>query len=432
MPLRTAYVDFNSFFASVEQQERPELRGRVVGVAPLLAETTSLIAVSIEGKRRGLKMGLRVAEARRACPDLVVVESRPELYVRWHQKLVALIDTVLPVASVCSIDEVACALPVGGDTPEAARALGLKLKRVLREQAGERLTCSIGVAPNAFLAKVASDLEKPDGLQIIDTPELPARLLGLELRDLPGIGARMEAHLRGRGVATIAALYAQPRAVMRKLWGSVEGERMYDRLRGEVVTLPETQTSSIGHGHVLPPELRHEAGAHATLHRLLQKAAMRLRHAGLFAGGVHVALRFRNRARWSDALTFFETQDTVLFTRTMNALWARHPRAGDGEYLSVGVTLFHLLPAAARTAPLGIVDAGDARAPLHAAVDALNRKLGKNSVVFGGALGATQYAPVRIAFTRIPDLSLEAGGEEYAELKPSADELARFKRPEAE
>lgn len=72
------------------------------------------------------------------------------------------------------------------------------------------------------------------------------------------------------------------------------------------------------------------------------------------------------------------------------------------------------------------------RAPLHAAVDALNRKLGKNIVVFGGALGATQYAPVRIAFTRIPDLALEAGGEEYADLKPSAEEMARFKRPEAE
>lgn len=429
MPLRCAYVDFNSYFASVEQQERPELRGRVVGVAPLLAETTSLIAVSIEGKRRGLKMGLRVAEARRECPELVVVESRPELYVRWHQKLVALIDTVFPITNVYSIDEVACALPAGGDTPEAARALGLKLKRVLREQAGERLTCSIGVAPNAFLAKIATDLEKPDGLQIIDTPELPNRLLGLELRDLPGIGPRMEKHLRARGIGTIAALYAQPREVLRKLWGSVEGERLYDRLRGEVVTLPETQTSTIGHGHVLPPELRHEAGAHATLHRLLQKAAMRLRHAGLYAGGLHLALRFRDGPKWSEARTFFETQDTVLLTRTLNELWAGHPRARDGAYLGVNLTLFRLMPAAARTAPLGIVDTGDARAPLHAAVDALNRKLGKNSVVFGGALGATHYAPVRIAFTRIPDLALEAGGE-FADLEPSADELAHYRPPE--
>jgi len=207
---------------------------------------------------------------------------------------------------------------------------------------------------------------------------------------------------------------------------------MYARLRGEVVTLPETRTTSIGHGHVLPPDLRHDAGAHATLHRLLQKAAMRLRHAGFFAGGLHLALRFRGRPSWRHALTFFETQDTVLLTRTLNTLWARHPCATTGEYLGVNLTLFHLVPAAARTAPLGIVDAGDSRAPLHAAVDQLNRKLGKNSIVFGGALGATHYAPVRIAFGHIPDLALEAGGAEYADLQPTPEELARYRRQEGE
>lgn len=430
MPLRTAYIDFNSFFASVEQQERPELRGRAVGIAPLQAETTSLIAVSIEAKRRGLRMGVRVSEARIQCPDMVIVEARQELYVRYHHRLIEVIDTVLPIAAVGSIDEVACALPAGADTPEAARALALRTKQAIRERVGERLTCSIGIAPNPFLAKIASDLEKPDGLQVITDADLPGRLLPLALRDLPGIGERMETHLRSRGIHTIEQLWAQPRAVMAKLWGGIEGERLYARLRGEIVTLPDTRTTSIGHGQVLPPELRHEAGAHATLHRLLQKAAMRLRYSGHFAGGLHLALRFRGRPSWSHALTFFETQDTVLLTRTLNTLWARHPRAAAGEYIGVNITLFHLMPAAARTAPLGIVDTGDARAPLHAAVDALNRKLGKNSVVFGGALGATHYAPVRIAFGHIPDLALEAGGEEYA--PPSPAELAHYKRPEGE
>ena len=432
MPLRTAYIDFNSFFASVEQQERPELRGRAVGVAPLKAETTSLIAVSVEAKRRGLHMGVRVSEARVQCPDMIIVEARQELYVRYHHRLVAVIDTILPIAAIGSIDEVACALPAGGDTPEAARALALRTKQAIRANVGERLTCSIGIAPNPFLAKIASDLEKPDGLQIITDADLPARLLPLALRDLPGIGERMETHLRSRGIHTVEQLWAQPRAVMAKLWGGIEGERMYARLRGEIVTLPETRTTSIGHGHVLPPELRHEAGAHATLHRLLQKAAMRLRYSDFFAGGLHVALRFRGRPNWSDALTFFETQDTVPLTRTLNTLWARHPRSAAGDYLGVNITLFHLLPAAARTAPLGIVDTGDARAPLHAAVDKLNRRLGKNSVVFGGALGATHYAPVRIAFGHIPDLALEAGGDEYADLQPTPAELSHYRRPQGE
>ena len=110
MPLRCLTIDFNCYFASVEQQERPELRGRPVAVVPLLAETTGCIAVSLEARARGLKRNLRVAEARRLCPGLAVVESRPEVYIAYHRRLVAIVEHCLHVVKTQSIDEVTCAL----------------------------------------------------------------------------------------------------------------------------------------------------------------------------------------------------------------------------------------------------------------------------------------------------------------------------------
>jgi len=425
--LTSLVIDYNGFFASCEQQERPELRGRPVAVAPLLAETTSCIASSYDARLKGVKVGTRVDEARRLCPGITVLEARPEVYIYYHERLIEAVNTCLPVTEVMSIDEVRCDLPPGWRTRAKAEAVARDIKRAVARLAGECLTCSIGIASNAWLAKVASDLRKPDGLVVLEAEELPERLFPLQLRDLPGIGANMEARLRAAGLDTVEKLCAASCERLRAIWGGIEGERMWRRLRGEVVPLPATQTNSFGHAHVLPPDLRTEAGGLATLHRLLQKAAMRLRHAGYYAGGMHLGLKFGGTGRWSTAATFVETQDTLELTRVLKLLWERRPRR-RASLLSVGVTLFDLTPAGAHTGTLaGIVDNGDRRAALNATLDHINRKLGKNSVVYGGALGALAYAPMRIAFNRIPDIKLEEG-ETDGELYPTDAELAKFRR----
>ncbi len=420
MPLRSLIVDFNSFFASVEQQDRPELRGRPVAVVPVMTDRTCCIAASLDAKRRGIKTGTPVDEARRLCPGLVVIEARSELYVRQHHRLVALIERCVPVTEVLSIDEVCCDLPGDFARREKAEAVARQIKRTIAAEAGECLTSSIGIAPNPFLAKIASDLIKPDGLVVIEDADLPARLHALALRDLPGVGANMEQRLVAAGLDTVEKLCAASKAELHRVWGGIEGDRMFDALRGAVVYRQTQHTSTIGHSHVLPPDLRNAEGALATLHRLLQKAAMRLRHAGCYAGGLHLSLRFPRGDRWGDALTFLETQDTLELIRVFNQLWTRRP-AGRGSPLSVGVTLFHLAPAQNHTGTL--FETGDARAGLNAAIDRLNRKLGKNTVVYGGALGALHYAPIRIAFNRIPDVALE-GGESDDALLPSEEELS--------
>jgi len=408
--LRALAIDFNSFFASVEQQERPELRGQPVVVVPVVAETTGTIAVSLEAKKLGVQRNARLAEARRQCPGLIAVESRPDIYIRYHHRLREVVETLVPVKKVQSIDELECEL--SGDLAVPARSLRLAEQiraRIVRD-VGPCLRCSIGIGPNWFIAKLASDLEKPDGLVLFDEADIPEKLIArnVQLGDFTGIGENMEQRLRAAGIIDVAALYAASSAQLRSVWGSVEGARFHDWLHGGLQEREATKTSTIGHSQVLPPEKRNATEALAVLHRLLQKAAMRLRHDGFYAGGLRLSIRYRDDTDWSADLRFNETQDTLHFTHALNTLWSRRPSAHTAKtLLSVGIILDRLLPSAQHTGDLFTAAQEKTRDKLLTAVDALNQTFGKNSVYFGGAHGATGYAPMRIAFTRIPNPKLE-------------------------
>src|ERR1039458_7499293 len=165
--LRWLFVDMNSFFASCEQQDNPDLRGQPVAVAPMLVDTTCAIAASSEAKACGITTGTPIWDARKRCPDVKVVQARPKLYVEYHHRICEAIETCIPVDAVLSIDEVACKLDNVQRRPEIARALAMSIKAVIRDRVGAFLTCSIGVAGNKLLAKLASDMQKPDGLVIL-------------------------------------------------------------------------------------------------------------------------------------------------------------------------------------------------------------------------------------------------------------------------
>src|ERR1700685_2689077 len=135
--LNWLFVDLNSYFASVEQQVRSELRGRPVGVVPMMADTTCCIAASYEAKAFGVRTGTVVAEAKRMCPDIVLVEGRHEIYTEYHHRVVEAVESCVPVTAVCSIDEMACRL-IGRERPLLnAIDLGIRVKRAIHERAGE-------------------------------------------------------------------------------------------------------------------------------------------------------------------------------------------------------------------------------------------------------------------------------------------------------
>ena len=391
--LRSLYVDLNSYFASVEQQLDPSLRGRPVAVVPVMADTTCAIAASYEAKKFGVTTGTIIADAKVKCPGLILVHAKHTVYVEMHHRIIDAVERVIHVKRVASIDEMVCDLTGSARDRDRALAIARDVKDSIYLHVGSEMRCSIGIAPNDYLAKTASDMQKPDGCVVLDEEDLPQRLYALQLRDLCGIGRNMYARLWKHGIYTVEMLCTATQRQLRDVWGGVEGERMYARLRGEDVPLPPTQKSTVGHSHVLEPAFRSREGASSVLHRLVQKAAMRLRSYELVSGRVDVRIRFRCGTCWKAGMKLSSTQDIVQFTQALSRI-------------NVSVSLNDVAPRAQIPQPL-LDDVGPVRESLNASIDAINHKYGKNTLYVGTAWNALNSAPMRIAFTHIPDLELD-------------------------
>jgi DNA polymerase IV len=419
--LNWLFVDLNSYFASVEQQVRPELRGRPVAVVPTLADTTVCIAASYEAKAFGVKTGTIVADAKRLCPQIVLVEGRHELYTEYHHRVVEAVDSCVPVTAVCSIDEMACRL-MGRERPLLdAVELGLRVKERIRQRVGPMLRSSVGLATNRYLAKIASDMEKPDGLVALTPEILPEALRDLALRDLPGVGARTQKRLEEKGIRTMDQLLALDCEQAGQLWGSVWGQRLWHWLRGEDFEMSETEhLKSISHQHVLAPEMRSAEKAWAVAHKLLHKAAMRLRRHKLWASGIGLAIGFAvPRAEnkpvssfgvptrgWKAEIRLSECQDNPTLIAALCRLWSSRPSGGEYDHpYFIGVHLNGLVPDHLHSLNLfDALEGEQSRARLLETMDQLNNKYGLSTLAPATMLTAFKAAPTRIAFHSIPEL----------------------------
>jgi DNA polymerase IV len=370
--LRDLFIDMNSFFASVEQQTTPSLRGRPVAVVPMAnVTTTCCLAASKEAKAFGIKTGTPVWQARDLCPEVTLVVAKHEKYIAAHEAIVKAVGTCLPVTQIKSVDEMCCRLMGAEREPTHAVDIAHRIKRAIRERAGAYLTCSIGIGPNALLAKLGTDLQKPDGLVVITTVEQMLRLA-------PG-------HLC-------------------RIWGSqVHGWRWWYSLRGHDIPEAPTKRRTVGHSHVLPPESRNDASARGVLMRLVHKAAARMRKIGYCAGAVVVAVGYFDQPGWAASVALPACQDTPALLEATALLWSRKPA---GRLLKIGVTFVDLVPAAGVTPSL--FDADRRAHHLSDAMDKVNRAFGPNAVCFGSVLGHTKSAPMRISFTHIPDEETES------------------------
>ena len=414
--LKWLFLDLNSYFASVEQELRPELRDRPMAVVPLLADTTCCIAASYEAKKYGVRTGTLVGEAKRLCPGIVLVEARHQLYVDYHHRVIEAVESCLPVTSVMSIDEMACRL-LGREQPLlAALELAREVKAAVRRKAGATLRCSVGMATNRYLSKVASDMEKPDGLVALTPDLLHDALAALTPRDLPGVGERMEKRLQQGGINTMSQLLALDRVQLYTAWGGIGGEKLWHWLRGEDFgDLELEHAKSIGHSHVLSPELRTPEGAYAVANKLLHKAAMRLRKGRLWAAHMTLTIRFAvgsaaakssEQQPWTQSCPLLECQDNQTLVEGLQRLWSQSPAAqGQKKPFFVGVSLGNLVPDHLHTLSLfsGLEEEGK-RTRLSTTMDQVNYKYGTNTLCFASMLLAGAAAPTRIAFSSIPDL----------------------------
>lgn len=406
------YLDFDSFFASAEQQMNPALQGKPVGVVPHASEFTSLIAVSREGKKLGLKTGTPVREAREYCPDIVIIEARPDEYVKLHHRILDAIDTVLPIGDVRSIDELVCRL-LPSESRQAMQ-LGQAIKAVLRQRFGTALTCSIGIAPNELLAKIAAEIDKPDGLVIVRPQDIPQRFLNLSLRDLPGIAAGVEARLNRSGIFTVEQLWQLSPKQGRAIWGSVEGERFIAGLQGYAVEKQETKRRMFGHGRVLPRDWRQSDKILQCARLLCMSAARRLRKEQYRAGALVYGWRIKGRQSMAVEAVFAPSRDDHCFLAHLTQLHRRMVlesglRPAEFRLISnVHIYLHHLSGEVVSSHDL--FDEPQQKIQkqrweqVSDMLDHVRKQFGADALSLGPTDAPGAYIGGKIAFGRIPDL----------------------------
>jgi len=407
--IESLYVDFDAFFASAEKHLVPELRNRPVGVIPLPSEHTSLIACCYEARRYGVKRGMPVREARDLCPDIALPLARHDAYVRLHHQILEEIDRHIPVKRVSSVDEMECELT--GSEQLHHLKIARQLRDGLSKNISPSLTPSIGLAPNQFLAKEASEMEKPSGLTVLHPETLLAHLSTLELSDLPGIAGSMRRRLEAAGILSVEQLWNISPKQARHIWASVEGERLWLQLHGYAVSKPLTVRRMFGHGRVLAQGWQTPVKARECLRLLTTKAGQRLRREGYNASALDISLSASGEAGWSGTEHFSPAHDEHTFLEAVSRLFDTGAAALRGRKLqNVYVVLHGLSRPGEITGDLFEHASPDPHRQrwnrITDTMDTLNARYGGGVI----SLGLRQelpggYAGGKIAFGRVPDLS---------------------------
>ena len=290
----TLYVDLNSCFATTEQQARPRLRNKPVAIVNRVAEHATIIAASIEAKALGIKVGMRIEEAKSLVPEIIFAETEPSKYIYVHEKLKDILKSYSPKVVMKSIDEGLVDLSEASEETRSKtpKELGAEIKERLRTEIGSYMKCNVGFSSNRFLAKLAGELHKPEGLDCITEDNIHEVFAHLKLTDLPGINKKTEKRLRTYGILTpLQLLDAKEETLRVQVLGSIEGTKWYFRLRGVEVDEREDKTKSIGRQFVLPPNSKPEDIKMRIAH-LAEDVGFRLRSQDLYARGIYVWVGF--------------------------------------------------------------------------------------------------------------------------------------------
>lgn len=412
------HIDMNSYFATVEQQANPFLRGKAVGVCAYLQPKGCIIAASIEAKARGMKVGMRVDEAKKIIPDAVFVENDPAKYRTVTSRIIPIFRDASDRIEQYSIDE--AFLDLSGWVRDEAEAvwIAVRIRERIRREVGEWLSCSIGIAPTRFLAKLASDLEKPSGLVIINQENLEQTLASLDLSDIYGIGRRMKTRIEALGYRTPLELKQAPVANLMQAFG-VNGYFLWAHLNGadnDALADSHAPPKSIGHSYCMPKRADTQKRARTILAKLAEKAARRLRRYDLCAGVIFVGIAIRSSDRqyhhpWSRegfhrSLRLDEpasdTRTLVLKALEMlDELWD-----GQSSLSFLAVTYGDL------TVPSNQLffleeKQREREASLSRATDRINDKYGERAILHGSLFGILEDdAPDRIGFRKIDGVEL--------------------------
>jgi DNA polymerase-4 len=307
---RVLFIDMNSFFASCEQQTNYWLRGRPVAVCVYTGKYGCVIAPSVEAKKKGIRLGVRLNEAMKLCPDLVPLETNPDKYRTFHARIMKILkrysDDVIPR----SIDEAVVDLTSYKNIYPDVVAVAKQIKKDILEEVGDYLKCSIGIAPNAFLAKLASDIQKPDGLTIIDHDNIDSVLKKLELTDLPGIGKGMSARLNKAGIYTPYDLRHSTPEKLKAACKSIIGLHWYHRLHFQEVDMHVTEEyKNMSAMRMVSKEQRKDIqNLLDILMMLCLTLEKRMMKKNLFCKRVQFSIRYEDKTSYEDS---FNTEQPI-------------------------------------------------------------------------------------------------------------------------
>jgi len=294
------HIDMNAFFAAVEQQSNPDLRGKPIAVIGS-GERTIITTCSYEARAFGVKTGMPVGLAKRHCPQLILVVGNNRKYTDTSTGIINIFRDFTPQVEVFSIDE--AFLDVSGSLAlyGSAERIAMLIKARIRHQYG--LTCSVGIAPNKLLAKLASEMKKPDGLTRIDADKIYEILETVPVDDLCGVGRKTAQQLTLLGIRTCGDLGRFPLSVLKKRFGIV-GERLQAMGRGidhspVVPAAEDDAVKSVGHSTTLPHDIDDPLEIRSWLLRLSEMVGQRARRYHMAGRTVTLTIRYADFSTFS-------------------------------------------------------------------------------------------------------------------------------------
>jgi DNA polymerase-4 len=403
------FVDLNSAFATAEQQAHPSLRGKPVGVTNRkVTDYGCVIAVSYEGKALGVKVGMRIDEAKLLAPDLIVLESDPPKYHHMYQKLAGIMKDYSPKVVMKSIDEGIIDLSGTRESVNSRPLLeiGREIKERVKIELGSHVRVNVGIGQNWFLAKQAASWHKPDGLDQLDHTNLIEYYKSIKLTDLSGIAQNYEARLNSMGIFTVMQfLEADPEFLHRRVFRSIDGRKWHRRLHGYAPDPDDvvTKLGNVGRQYVLDKRTSNNDILLPRFHYLCETTGKKLRFNNVDARGVLVWFHFDTGESWVQRKMFKTTfyTDQEIYRRAL-LLYNQRPKGIN--VASMGITCYMLTPSARNQ--LGLFEESRKAEWITSAIDEINERYGNFVICSANSLEGKKVVKQKIPF----------GGTRYFEL----------------
>jgi DNA polymerase-4 len=406
------HIDMNSYFASVEQQANPFLRGKAVGVVAYMSPNGCIIASSKEAKKLGIKTGCLVKDARQLCPKVILIENEPAKYRSTTEKIFSIFSDYTDRLEPYSIDEAFLDLTGYIKTWSQGEKIIQKIKQRIKTEVGEWLTSSCGLSWTRFLAKFASDICDKDNYLIIDSvPKMEEIFKSVKLTEAWGIKQRTEAHLNQLGIFTLMDLKNHPVANLMQafgqpgyyLWANANGIEI-EEIRNQTEILPK----SIGHSYCLAKQTTDPQYLKAILMKLCEKTGRRLRDSHLQASGLSAGYSLKyGGGFWQRHKTpepLFSSQE--IFQTAFNLIKNNWPK--EKVYM-LAISVTKLQPYSGQ---LNLLYKQN-QTNLSLALDKINNKFGEYTVYPGLMWGTKDNAPDRVGFRKSIDVRVQQTNISY-------------------